>query len=116
VTLPDDDDDMMDPFSTEVDGREPRRFVTLQDAMGYVEGFEAPTGVIRCLGRDVVQYVNGNIALAPGFEPPTETAKPAPRTPKRPMFIISTEHQSAAEMKAQAQQALRKFQQGAADN
>jgi hypothetical protein len=116
VTLPDDDDDMMYPFSTEVDGREPHRFVTLQDAMGYVEGFEAPTGVIRCLGRDVVQYVNGNIALAPGFEPPTQTAMQAPRAPKRPMFTISTEHKSAAEMKAQAQQALRKFKESAADD
>jgi hypothetical protein len=60
-------DDEMYPFAAEFDGHEPRRFVTLQQAMTYAETLDRPTGAIRCLGVAMMLYHDGIVDFAAAF-------------------------------------------------
>ena len=67
-----DDHAMMWPFVAELVGHEPQRFKTLQEAMSHAESIDGVTGVLRCLGVDVVSYDGGAVALAAEFDAPDD--------------------------------------------
>jgi hypothetical protein len=51
-------------FVASVDGGETREFLTLQNAMCWMEDFERPTGSITFLGKTLVSYSRGDINAA----------------------------------------------------
>lgn len=51
-------------FVASVEGDETREFLTLQNAMAWMEDFERPTGAITFLGRTLIWYTRGDISAA----------------------------------------------------
>ena len=68
----DGEDEYAEPFTVEIIGHRSQRFVTLHSAMTYAEGIAEPTGVIRCLGLDVIVYDHGNVEQAWGLSAPPD--------------------------------------------
>jgi hypothetical protein len=50
-------------FDAAFDGHEPQQFITLQDAMCWAEGLEAPTGTISFEGQGIIRYAGGAVDL-----------------------------------------------------
>ncbi|MGV0081737.1 hypothetical protein ACRUZW_26035 [Mycobacterium colombiense] len=51
-------------FVAEFDGQESQTFLTLQNAMFWVEDLDRPTGTISFEGEPIVRYTNGDVDLA----------------------------------------------------
>jgi hypothetical protein len=51
-------------FEAVFDGEPPQTFLTLQDAMFWVEDLDRPTGTISFDGEAIVRYANGDVSLA----------------------------------------------------
>jgi hypothetical protein len=51
-------------FDAVFEGQLPQRFVTLQNAMNWVEDLDRPTGTISFEGGAIIRYTDGNATLA----------------------------------------------------
>jgi hypothetical protein len=51
-------------FDAAFEGQPPQQFITLQNAMNWVEDLDHPTGTISFEGQAIVRYTNGNVTLA----------------------------------------------------
>jgi hypothetical protein len=51
-------------FDVVFEGQPPRQFITLQNAMNWVEDLDRPTGTISFEGQAIVRYTDGNVTLA----------------------------------------------------
>jgi hypothetical protein len=51
-------------FDAVFEGRPPQQFITLQNAMNWVEDLDRPTGTISFEGEAIIRYTNGDVSLA----------------------------------------------------
>jgi hypothetical protein len=51
-------------FGAVFEGQPPQQFITLQNAMNWVEDLDRPTGTISFEGQAFVRYTDGNVTLA----------------------------------------------------
>lgn len=51
-------------FDAEFEGQPPQKFITLQNAMNWVEDLDRPTGTVSFEGQPIVRYTNGDVSLA----------------------------------------------------
>jgi hypothetical protein len=51
-------------FEAVFEGQPPQKFITLQNAMNWVEDLDHLTGTISFEGQAIVRYTNGDVSLA----------------------------------------------------
>lgn len=51
-------------FDAVFEGQPPQQFITLQNAMNWVEDLDRPNGTISFEGEAIIRYTDGNVTLA----------------------------------------------------